>query len=288
MMKIKNPCIPCVSRQFVDLAERLTKDEKQQEKIIQYGLNTLSSVGFKSTAPYVVGKLYEFATNLTGVKDPYKKEKKEFNHIAEEMVEKYQLKDLVAQSDQALETSVRLSIAGNIIDFGLGIEIKADHVAASIEDSLEAPLFANDLTALESDLKKVSRVVVIGDNAGEIVFDKLLVKALGKKVTYVVKGGPIVNDATYQDAIDVQMNDLADIVDTGCQYQGIVWDESSETFIAVMKNAEMIISKGQANYECLNTYDHEKLYFLLRAKCPAVADMIGCQVNDFVCMKQKR
>lgn len=286
-MKIENRCIPCVTRQLVELAERLTQDGKIQQNIIQFGLNTISTYGFHTSSPFVVGKIYEYIRKETGIIDPYMKEKRHFNRIAEEMIETYNLRETIKRSHHPLETAIRLSIAGNIIDFGLGKEIKPTHVSESIETSLKVKLFGDQVHHLIDQIHRAKHVVVVGDNAGEIVFDRLLIEQVKSKVTYVVKGGPIVNDATYLDAEEVGMNNYADIVDTGGAYQGVIFSEGKNALKELLDEADLIISKGQANYETLSEYPHENMFFLLRAKCIVIADSIGCHLNDFVCIKQK-
>ncbi|MBN2797085.1 MAG: DUF89 family protein [Clostridia bacterium] len=286
-MKIENRCIPCVTRQLVELSERLTQDETIQQKIIKFGLNTIRNYGFQSSAPYVLGKIYDYARRETGIVDPYLIEKKSFNMIAEEMLETYKLKSLIENSNSPLETGIRLSIAGNIIDFGLGKAIKPIHVSESIETSLKVKLYGDSLNLLIDEIHSAKHIVVIGDNAGEIVFDRLLIEQINSKVTYIVKGGPIVNDATRIDAEDVGMHKVAHVVDTGAPYQGVILSEIPESLRELMDQADLIISKGQANFETLSEYNHSNMFFLLRAKCTVIANLIGCKENDFVCIKHE-
>ena len=128
--------------------------------------------------------------------------------------------------------------------------------------------------------------MILTDNAGEIVFDKLLIKELLKirtkdDITYVVKGGPIVNDATIEDAIYTGVTELVNVIDNGLEAQGTLLDICSDDFIKEFNDADIIISKGQANYETLSHLNDPRIYYMLRAKCQCVADDIGCSKNDF-------
>jgi len=285
-MRIKNECIPCVSRQLVELAEKLTQDPVQQEDIILQGLAYISQGAFQKPASELTGMIYNYAKEVTGNQDPFRDEKTYFNQVALDLIEKYKLKQRIEMSDSPLETAIRLAIAGNIIDFSLGHEIKASHVDQAIEECLQANLFGDALEELIEAIESFESIVVIGDNAGEIVFDQLLVNLIkAKDLVYVVKGGPIVNDATIEDALSIGLNNQARLMDTGMAYQGVVLSQGNQEFLDLLDGNHLVISKGQANYECLNDLNIDNLYFLLRAKCSAVANEIGCKKMDFVCIK---
>jgi uncharacterized protein with ATP-grasp and redox domains len=123
----------------------------------------------------------------------------------------------------------------------------------------------------------------IGDNSGEIIFDKFLIENLpAHKVTYVVKGGPIVNDATMDDAISTGIVDLVKVIDNGHFAQGTILKDCSSTFKNAFNKADLVISKGQANFETLSDIKDKAIFFLLRAKCNSVASAIGCNRMDYV------
>lgn len=286
-MRVKNECIPCVTRQLVQLAEKVTVKDSEQRTIIDYGLKLISEKAFESSPPYLTGEIYAFARKITGVKDPFEEEKVEFNEIAQKLVKKYNLKKLIEDSESPLETALRLSIAGNIIDFSLGERVEESGVKQSIEDSLKKDLFGDCVGDLIEAIQSSEDIMILADNSGEIVFDQLLVETIGEKhITYVVKGGPIVNDATWDDALAIGLDRQAKIMTTGAKYQGILLDYSDPAFVAALKKAKLVIAKGQANYETLNEFNHENLYFLLRGKCQAVSEVIGCPKGAFVCIRQ--
>ncbi len=286
-MDLKYDCIPCVTRQLIELATRVTDNEIKQKDIITYGLDIISKHTFTSSAPYLTGKIYDYGKKVSGVADAFKEEKETFNVIAEKLVKQLGLKKMVASSEQPLETAVRLSIAGNIIDFSLGIAIEESGVRASIHDSLHSPFYGSTVNDLSRAIEKAEKILILADNAGEIVFDKLLIEQLPReKVTYVVKGGPCVNDATMADVKAVGMDKLVRVIDTGAAYQGIVFDESSEAFIEAFDNADLVISKGQANFECIGQVKDKPVFFLLRAKCQCIADEIGCKKGAFVLLEK--
>lgn len=281
-MKILYDCLPCITRQVVELAEEITIDEAMQRKIIKGGLEKLSDMVFEEVPPYLIGEVHKMMVDLTGIEDPLEKEKEMFNKIAFELVDELNLESAIEKSDKPFETALRIAIAGNIIDFSVEGDLDRNDVDQSVRMSLDTPIFGVDLKEMADHVEKAEKILVIADNAGEIVFDKFLVQALPmEKVTYSVKGGPIVNDATMKDAIAVGMTDLVPVIDNGAAYQGTILKTCSESFKKVFDEADLIISKGQANYETLNDIKDKEIYFLLRAKCKAIANVIGCDKGAF-------
>jgi len=282
-MKIKNECITCLARQTVDVAELMTDDKKLQQKIIKRGIEEISRTDFTESSPAIAKKLHNYVSEVTKNPDPYKELKVEYNDIATELVESLSLKAKVNESSDSFDTACRLSIAGNIIDFGLGIDLDRSGVLDSINQSLTASIVGGSTATLKEAVDNSSSIMVIADNSGEIVFDKLLVEQLPlEKVTYVVKGGPIVNDATMEDAFDVGMTELVTVIDNGYDAQGTIVEKCSDSFMQAFESAELIISKGQANYETLSELNDSRIFFMLRAKCKVIADDLVCEKGAFV------
>ncbi|MDX2432182.1 MAG: ARMT1-like domain-containing protein, partial [Bacteroides sp.] len=130
-------------------------------------------------------------------------------------------------------------------------------------------------------LDRASSVLYIGDNAGESVFDRLLIGQLGKPVTYVVRETPVINDATMDDALDSGLADVADLISSGSTAPGTILKLCNKDFLERFAGADLVISKGQGNYEGLSGVERS-IFFLLRAKCPVIAQSAGVQLNDFI------
>ena len=188
------------------------------------------------------------------------------------------LKGLVAEADDPLETAVRLSIAGNIIDFGP--EQKYD-LWDTAERVLAQPFALDDRVAFRESLDRVDQVLYLADNAGETVFDRLLIETLRTPVIYVVKGGPVLNDATWEDAKAAGLDRVATVVDNGTNAMGTVLSRCSDDFCRLYDKADMVIAKGQANYETLSDQG-PKMFFLLQVKCPVIARDAGVPVGGIV------
>lgn len=282
VMKIKDECLYCLVRQLTKLANKLTQDDKRKEEIINYGLEVIRDNYFKETSLFITGIIYEFACNKTCISDPYKEEKKDFNVFANEIIKEFSLRKYLCEN-YSLDELIRLSIAGNVIDFSLGYDIDKSDLQIAIDESLTANLFGSNSEKFASAIKKANNIMFIGDNAGEIVFDKLLIEKLPKnKITYVVKGGPIVNDVTNEDAKEIELDKMVKVIDTGAAIQGIEFSKCSSIFMESYREADLIVSKGQANYESLSERNDKETFYLLKAKCQVIADDIGCNHNQYV------
>jgi uncharacterized protein with ATP-grasp and redox domains len=282
-MKISRECIHCLARQAVEIAEEATSSVTMQEEIIKKSLQELGQLNFNETAPEIGFRMHQHAKNITGISDPYKRLKEQYNEIAQEIYEKINEEKWLDKAENAFDMACRLAIAGNIIDFSVGLKLDRSEVVKSVEDSIKHDIFGAGTMALRNEVEKADNIMYIADNAGEIIFDKFLLKNLpAHKVTYVVKGGPIVNDATMEDAINTGVVDLVRVIDNGHSAQGTILKNCSSTFIAEFNKADLVISKGQANFETLSDIKDKTIFYLLRAKCSSVASAIGCKRMDYV------
>jgi len=195
-----------------------------------------------------------------------------------------QLKERIRQSTDPLFMSLQIAVAGNIIDMGI---LKDFDVEESIREAMEKNFARNDYESFQQRLKEAREILILGDNSGEIAFDRLLAEQLsqfGIEVTYAVKGRPILNDATMEDAAYVGMTEQINVISNGSGFLGTILKDCSEEFKQAYKKADLVISKGQANYESLEALGKEdrRLYFLLRAKCEIVAKNLGVQLGEMV------
>jgi hypothetical protein len=282
-MNISRECIPCLARQAVEIAEEATADVDKQEAIIKRSLATLSQLDFRETAPEIAFRMHQHAKELTGNVDPYLKLKAEYNQIAATIAKRIREERWLETASDPFDMACRLAISGNIIDFSVGLELEFKDVLKSVENSLKNNVFGTGSKALLQAVESANRIMYLADNAGEIIFDKFLLEHLPlDRVTYVVKGGPIVNDATMDDAVQTGVADLVKVMDNGHASQGIVLEHCSDSFIEAFEESDLIISKGQANFETLSHLKGKNIFYLLRAKCKSVAREIGCEKMDYV------
>lgn len=282
-MKVSRECISCLARQAVEIAEEATSNVAIQEEIIKRSLKELGELDFNETAPEIAFRMHQHAKSITGNNDPYARLKTQYNKIAEGIYDRINEEKWLEKAEDPFDMACRLAIAGNIIDFSVGLKLEHSDILKSVEDSVKHDVFGTGSTALKEAVKKSKKIMYIADNSGEIIFDKFLLQHLPlHKVTYVVKGGPIVNDATMEDAISTGVVDLVKVIDNGHCAQGTLLTYCSSTFISEFNEADLIISKGQANFETLSDIKDKKIFYLLRAKCSSVAAAIGCNRMDYV------
>ena len=287
-MKTYLDCIPCFYRQALDAARIAGADELIQKKIIDE-LSLLIPNFTLETAPPEMGRaIYCLVGKISGVKDPFKEIKENSNKFALKLYPK--LKQEINISEDRLLAAVKLSIIGNIIDYGaknsLNVVEEIDHLFQGnfmINNENSSTTFKYN--QFKESLNKVNTIIYLADNAGEVVFDRLLieelVEELGKQVIYVVRGKPIINDALIEDAIFCGINKAAKITSSGSDAPGTIMKYCSSEFIELYQNAELIISKGQGNYETLSEED-KPMFFLFKAKCPVIAEDVSCKVGDMV------
>ncbi|WP_456418719.1 damage-control phosphatase ARMT1 family protein [Methanocaldococcus infernus] len=288
-MKIKPECAICIVRQIVDISKEVA-DEEEQFNLIKKCFKVIEENYGKDVVPAVMGtKVHRYFKEISGCKDPYKRLKEKANEIALKYYD--YVKNLIKGDErERLRKSVLATIAGNTIDYGaystnLNIEevlLKTLNEELKIDNSEELLKYLKD--------KNIKKVLYICDNAGEIVFDKLLmelIKSYGKEVIAVVKGKPILNDATIEDAKVAKIDEVAKIVTTGSDIIGIILEECSEEFLKELDSSDIIIAKGMGNYESLTEYNIEKpIFFILKAKCNPVAQNIGVKRGDNVILKR--
>jgi hypothetical protein len=177
----------------------------------------------------------------------------------------------ISNSRDPFETSLRIALAGNIIDFGPGAELSEEVIRGALKQALTQKLSADEVRALQDTIGKVKRILYVGDNAGEIVFDKLFIEQLPtQKITYVVRGAPTLNDSTMEDARMVGMDTVVRVITTGVDMPGAALPFCSEEFLDAYENADLVIAKGQGNYEALSD-EIKPIFFLLKIKCPIIA-----------------
>jgi damage-control phosphatase, subfamily I len=278
-MKTYFDCIPCFMRQTLGAVRLATSREAVHESVLRGVLRAAGEMDLQQSPPEMAHYIHRLIRELSGNQDPYKEVKERFNRMALGIYPTL-VKDISTHADP-LEAAVRLSIAGNIIDFGVPHNGPEPNLDEAISQALSTDT-VGDIGDFLNALDAAENILYLGDNAGEIVFDRLLIERLPvRKITYVVKGGPIINDATMADAVETGMTDLVEVIDNGSDAPGTLLRLCSKSFLARFDAADLIVAKGQANYETLAGVDG-KIYFLLKAKCPVIARDIGCPVGSFV------
>lgn len=276
-MKTYLECIPCFMQQALRAGRMSTESEEQQKQILDEVGKIIPSFNLKYTPAEYGSEVYKIIKDITGVADPYKQIKEESIKDAKELVP--YLKDVIAKSNNRLLTAVRIAIAGNVIDFGVNepFSLKED-----IEKILVQDFAISDFNYFKSAVKNAKNILYIGDNAGESVFDKLLIEEMANKnVTYIVREIPIINDSTYEDAVNSGLVEVATIISSGVTAPGTILAQCNKKFLNLFQSADLVISKGQGNYEGLSDVKRP-LFFLLKAKCEVIAKDLAVKKNDII------
>lgn len=272
-------CIPCFVRQALDAARLVTDDEAIHVQLLRDVLREVSEMDMRLPPPAVGQRIHRFIRELTGQEDPYREVKDRFNRLALGMFP--ELKALVERSSNQIETAVRLAIAGNVIDFGVTSHLDEAGVHEAVECALIQPL-DGEVEAFWQAVVNAKDILYLADNAGEIVFDRLLIEMMPlEKLTVVVRGGPAINDATMDDARDAGITGLARVIDNGSDAPATILADCSRAFRASFDEADLIIAKGQGNYEALSDVEKDA-FFLLKAKCPVIARDLGCEIGSLI------
>lgn len=291
-MNLSHHCYPCILNMALSIANLSGFDRDQSALLMDETLHLLLELKkeFAAPPPVAAKRIFQKAAEISGAPeafDPYRPLKKKANDTI--MAIYGQLERMIAEKESPVETAIRLSALGNILDFAIIDPAKIDiqrEVAAASDLIFEK----YDDASFFSILSRAKHVLIIGDNAGEILFDKLLAKNLkafkpGLLVTYAVRHRPILNDVTLEDASDVGMDQVADVISSGSLAPGTCLDETSLTFNHIFNTADLVISKGQGNYETLNGVKMESLFFIFRVKCKQVADVMNAPLHSLVLLQ---
>ena len=279
-MRVAPECFPCLLRQAINTAKSAGADEAQLVAVLREITAYMAQADLATTPARFSEPLYATVSRITGVADPYAATKKETNALALKLLP--EVRDRVTHSQDPLAMSLHAAAAGNVIDAGIG-HLKSIH--QDLERQLQKPFAINDTPALRMLLKQGSRLLYLADNAGEIVFDTLAIdriQRLGVSVTVAVKSGPIINDATLEDARIAGLVKTCTVIETGAASIGVDWSRVSDEFRAAYKAADAVIVKGHGHFETLHDDPHPGLFYLLKAKCPVVAKKLRCNVGDMV------
>jgi len=284
-MRAYPACVPCLINQGLNAVRRLGLGKDKEKEIALRVVKFLSQFEELDKSPaYYAYFVQKIVKEIAGTEDPFYKQKREANLKAMQMFPL--VESLWESSSDRLATALKISAVGNYIDFAIKGEFEVEKEVKSI---LESEFAVWDYGPFRESLNRSRTVFIIGDNAGEIVFDKILVRTLkdmGKEVVYGVKGKPILNDATLEDAGEVSMTKLCRVVDNGSDKVGTWLEDCSEEFLEIFWNSDLVISKGQANFETLSDADKE-IFFLLIAKCEPIASETGGKVKRLI-LKHKR
>ncbi|HZX21180.1 MAG TPA: ARMT1-like domain-containing protein [Clostridia bacterium] len=282
-MKIFLDCLPCMLRQVLESAHMATDDETVHERIMDEAVKVLSEYKQHSCAPELCEAMHIIVKKHTGVDDPYSEIKS--RDISSALKLEPIIRKFAISGENLLIGLLKVSATGNVMDSALYSDLD---IEACLTEEMEKPFVICDDDKFNKDIDGAETILIIGDNAGEAVFDKPLAEHLscGHKVIYAVRDVPIINDATVEDAFKTGIADYSEVVSTGCGMPGAVIESCSIEFQEMFNNADVVISKGQGNFEALSDTTRS-VYFLLKAKCCRIANALDVEINEYVFKKNQ-
>ena len=281
-MKINERCLPCLVNQVVKVANMSKATDRSilYQKVFRY----LSTLDFDLTNPEIIGQTFNIVKQHINNDDPYRELRNYYNEL------------FLAKSDEfeknidSFETAVKYAIIGNIIDFNPINNNEIQNIDSWFINIQSLKLTINHLTAMIEDLKQAQSILYLGDNCGEICLDKILIKRIKTinphlKIYFGVRGQPVVNDSIEADAYYVGLDQYATIISNGDDSLGTVLARTSSSFKEIYQQVDLVIAKGQANFESLSE-ENKKIYFLLMVKCDVIASYLQVPQKSLVCLKK--
>lgn len=277
-------CVACLVRQAHEAAVAATPDPQLREAALRQALQWLACVDWHLSPPALAQPIHRLIRDLTHNPDPYAAVKEQLNQRAQHLHPIWRQRFRVWFSP--LEAAVRLAIVGNLLDVGAKTQLGDSAVLAAFEEALAAPLLGS-IEEFSEAIRSTRFILYLADNAGEILFDHdLLAQLPPGKFAAVVRGAPVLNDATLADARMAGLGDLCEVISNGSDAPGTLLGDCSPEFRARFEAADLIIAKGQGNYESLVGMD-KHVFFLLKVKCPVLAESLQCPCGSLVLHHQK-
>ena len=292
-MPVSLDCILCLVRQSLEAVRHATDDPALHEQVLRHALALAQERGFTDIPPVLAQEIQRMVRQVTGNDDPYAAEKQAANRQMLALADV--LRERITTAARPMEMAVRLAIAGNSIDNALGASLSDEYIRSAIDKAIEQPL-VGEVATLENAVESASSILYLADNCGEIVCDRLLIEEMRRRwpnvpITVVVRGTPVLNDATLADAESVGLTDIVPVIDNGNDAVGTVLEQCGPAFRAAFEASDLIISKGLANFETLIEYDQESLpqpvVFLFKSKCRFITQLTGTKLGDLVVRYQE-
>lgn len=289
-MKTSLDCMECNIKQLIKISKLFDIPEEKQAEASKKLFKMLSEISFDYSNPFIMGETWKIITEVYHNDNPYKELKKFYNKLLFDLYE--EIKEVIINSENKFETALKIAVIGNIIDFGARHKFTKEDLLDRINEYNNVCFKIDDSDLLEKAILKAKSLLYIGDNCGEIVLDKLFIEIIktlnpNLKVVFGVRGGPIINDVTIEDALDVNLQEVAEVVSSGIAIPGTIVEKSSLEFQELFNRSEVIIAKGQGNYESLSETKRDKLFLMLMVKCDYVAKILNVNTMNYVVVENK-
>ncbi|HBK52343.1 MAG: ARMT1-like domain-containing protein [Syntrophomonas sp.] len=288
-MELSVECLPCLVNQAVRLVKIHLDNEKAQRILVKKIMLEIGASDDTASTPYIAHKMQQVLKDVLQNPDPYRDVKLYYN--SEMLKLEKEFLAVIRSAEDQLGTALKLAAAGNIIDFGPGHDLSRAEVIKVLNQTLEKEFNHEVFTSLRSKLQAARKLLYLGDNAGEIVFDKMFIRTIKAEypdleVDFATRGAPVLNDVTEEDAYFIGMNAYAHIINNGTDIPGTVREYCSASFNLAFDNADLVIAKGQGNFESLYGTGRVNLYYIFLCKCNLLMERCGVLQNDIILMKE--
>ncbi len=285
-LKALSECFSCVLAQVQRSLDEWEGSEEEKFDVMREASKSLKKTRFGMKPTELSKIVNDISKSLTKTNDLYKDRKKKLNESALAIVD--DMVNFAESSHEPLKTLALATILGNHLDLGVK-EVEIDSEFIKLVGN--SKLVIDDFRTLKDKLENAKSLLYILDNTGEIVFDKAFIYEMKRKypieIKVAVRSAPIINDATKEDAIEVGFK-KENIINSGTTMAGMSIEFATDEFMSMWKKADVIISKGQGNFEGLDEVHDERLFFFLEAKCPVISKVLGVKVGDAVLTNLKR
>ncbi len=270
-MNISAMCIRCLMDKQEERIRGMENEDKKSAYLKEVA-GVLASSADDATAPYLVYRINMVYRRYFGELPDYGKEKREFNALMLELEPDLEKKiRLGSNKEKILANALNYARTANYIDYGAANHVEKETLAELLERAMGEALDADTFQRLQRELETAGRMAYLADNCGEIVADKLLIKILKEQypqmhITVIVRGMPALNDAVFEDAQEVGLTDIAEVIGNGNGVAGTQLDLLSGEALAAIRAADVILSKGQGNFETIHGCGLN-IYYLFLCKC---------------------
>lgn len=270
-MRVQTDCYACILSQSVRLAKLASPNPEEQSRLIRRMLQKVLEADDRATPPEFAGQFNEIVSEVSGIDDPFREVKDQSTRLGLELLP--ELRELAEEQPDPFEAKVRMAIGGNIIDYGVNPEFNLLEAEAGIREVFDLPFDRTACADLKRRMDRAKRIFYMLDNCGEAVVDRLLMEPYADKLVIGVRGKPVLNDVTRREAM-LSGIDFAPVLDTGDRAPGVSLRRSSPEILDALHSADLVISKGQGNFESLDEDFRGPVYFLLRIKCKVIAERL--------------
>jgi len=282
-MKIDEACVGCIINQSVKVADAIKADASLKHQLLSTVEQMSTHFSFEQTPPEIAADVYEKMADIAHRKDLYEEQKQHATTQALSFVPF--LEEKLSNTQELLLTATKIAVAGNVIDLAAEVTFDLEH---ELEKIFHTEFAINDIDRLDKALRDASSVVLLGDNVGEHIFDYLYIKTLKRlyphiHFAYFVRGVPIINDVTMKEAQEAGFEELCELVDSGVNTPGFTYTRATPYAQKLFDNADLVISKGMGNYECLTPTHRKNICFLLKVKCGVVGLSLKQNIGDIIC-----